>query len=67
MLLANSNLVLHWATREHFHELDRKGFMMYGQTPVAGWIYIGGQGAGQGGYTSVTSTRDSACGYLACG
>src|ERR1700741_878057 len=43
VLIANSNLVPHWATWEHFHELDRKGLMMYGQMTAGSWIYIGSQ------------------------
>ena len=50
VLLANSNLVPHWATWEHFHELDRKGLMMYGQMTAGSWIYIGTQGIVQGTY-----------------
>src|SRR4029077_15831617 len=48
VLLANSNLVPEWATWEHFHELDRKGLMMYGQMTAGSWIYIGSQGIVQG-------------------
>ncbi|RMF17341.1 MAG: urocanate hydratase, partial [Alphaproteobacteria bacterium] len=44
VLIANSNLVPHWATWEHFNELDRKGLMMYGQMTAGSWIYIGSQG-----------------------
>src|SRR5690606_34768724 len=50
VLLANSNLVPHWATWEHFHELDRKGLMMFGQMTAGSWIYIGSQGIVQGTY-----------------
>ncbi|MEJ1157898.1 urocanate hydratase [Prosthecomicrobium sp. N25] len=50
VLLANSNLVPHWATWDHFHELDRKGLMMYGQMTAGSWIYIGSQGIVQGTY-----------------
>jgi len=50
VLLANSNLVPHWATWEHFHELDRAGLMMYGQMTAGSWIYIGSQGIVQGTY-----------------
>ncbi|MBV8750776.1 MAG: urocanate hydratase, partial [Candidatus Eremiobacteraeota bacterium] len=50
VVLANSNLVPHWATWEHFHELDRKGLMMYGQMTAGSWIYIGSQGIVQGTY-----------------
>ena len=50
VLIANSNLVPHWATWEHFHELDRAGLMMYGQMTAGSWIYIGSQGIVQGTY-----------------
>lgn len=50
VLIANSNLVPQWATWEHFHELDRKGLMMYGQMTAGSWIYIGTQGIIQGTY-----------------
>jgi urocanate hydratase len=50
VLIANSNLVPHWATWEHFHALDRKGLMMYGQMTAGSWIYIGSQGIVQGTY-----------------
>lgn len=50
VLIANSNLVPHWATWEHFHELDRKGLAMYGQMTAGSWIYIGTQGIVQGTY-----------------
>jgi urocanate hydratase len=50
VLLANSNLVPKWGTWEHFHELDRKGLMMYGQMTAGSWIYIGSQGIVQGTY-----------------
>jgi urocanate hydratase len=50
VVLANSNLVPRWATWEHFHELDRKGLMMYGQMTAGSWIYIGSQGIVQGTY-----------------
>ncbi len=50
VLLANSNLVPHWATWEKFHELDKKGLMMYGQMTAGSWIYIGSQGIVQGTY-----------------
>ncbi|MBL8069251.1 MAG: urocanate hydratase [Armatimonadetes bacterium] len=48
VLIANSNLVPKWASWEHFHELDRKGLMMYGQMTAGSWIYIGSQGIVQG-------------------
>ena len=50
VLIANSNIVPHWATWEHFHELDKKGLMMYGQMTAGSWIYIGSQGIVQGTY-----------------
>jgi len=50
VVIANSNLVPHWATWEHFHELDRKGLMMFGQMTAGSWIYIGSQGIVQGTY-----------------
>ena len=50
MLIANSNLVPAWANWDHFHELDRKGLMMYGQMTAGSWIYIGTQGIVQGTY-----------------
>jgi urocanate hydratase len=50
VLIANSNLVPHWATWDKFHELDRKGLMMYGQMTAGSWIYIGTQGIVQGTY-----------------
>ena len=50
VLIANSNLVPHWATWAHFNELDRKGLAMYGQMTAGSWIYIGSQGIVQGTY-----------------
>jgi urocanate hydratase len=50
VLIANSNLVPHWATWEHFNKLDRDGLMMYGQMTAGSWIYIGSQGIVQGTY-----------------
>src|SRR5271167_2847696 len=50
VLIANSNLVPHWANWEHFNELDRKGLMMFGQMTAGSWIYIGSQGIVQGTY-----------------
>jgi len=50
VLIANSNIVPHWADLEHFNELDRKGLMMYGQMTAGSWIYIGSQGIVQGTY-----------------
>ncbi|MFP2513910.1 urocanate hydratase [Buttiauxella agrestis] len=48
VLIANSNLVPHWANWDHFHELDKAGLMMYGQMTAGSWIYIGAQGIVQG-------------------
>jgi len=48
VLIANANLVGRWSTWEHFHELERKGLMMYGQMTAGSWIYIGSQGIVQG-------------------
>lgn len=50
VLIANSNIVPHWANWDHFNELDRKGLMMYGQMTAGSWIYIGTQGIVQGTY-----------------
>ncbi len=50
VLIANSNLVPHWATKDHFNELDRKGLMMFGQMTAGSWIYIASQGIVQGTY-----------------
>lgn len=49
-MIANSNLVPAWANWDHFHELDKKGLMMYGQMTAGSWIYIGTQGIVQGTY-----------------
>src|SRR3978361_1991995 len=49
-LIANSNLVPHWATLDHFNELDRLGLMMFGQMTAGSWVYIGSQGIVQGTY-----------------
>ncbi|SNS07746.1 urocanate hydratase [Sphingomonas laterariae] len=66
VLLANSNLVPHWANWEHFHELDRKGLAMYGQMTAGSWIYIGSQGIVQGTYeTFVEMGRQHHGGSLA--
>jgi urocanate hydratase len=66
VLLANSNLVPKWATWEHFHELDRKGLMMFGQMTAGSWIYIGSQGIVQGTYeTFVEAGRQHYGGDLA--
>lgn len=55
VLLANSNLVPHWANWEHFNALDKKGLMMYGQMTAGSWIYIGSQGIVQGTYETFVS------------
>jgi urocanate hydratase len=66
VLIANSNLVPHWATLEKFNELDRKGLMMYGQMTAGSWIYIGTQGIVQGTYeTFVEAGRQHYGGSLA--
>ncbi|HJS10030.1 urocanate hydratase [Sphingopyxis sp.] len=66
VLLANSNLVPEWANWEHFHELDKKGLMMYGQMTAGSWIYIGSQGIVQGTYeTFVEMGRQHYGGSLA--
>ena len=58
VLIANSNLVGKWANWEHFHELEQKGLMMYGQMTAGSWIYIGTQGILQGTYeTFVAASR----------
>lgn len=58
VLIANSNLVPHWANWEHFNELDAKGLAMYGQMTAGSWIYIGSQGIVQGTYeTFVEASR----------
>jgi len=65
VLIANSNLVPKWATWEHFHELDRKGLIMYGQMTAGSWIYIGSQGIVQGTYeTFVEAGRQHYAGDL---
>ena len=62
VLIANSNLVPHWATWEHFNELDRKGLMMYGQMTAGSWIYIGSQGIVQGTYETFVEMGRQHCG-----
>ena len=65
VLIANSNLVPHWATWDHFNDLDRKGLMMYGQMTAGSWIYIGSQGIVQGTYeTFVEAGRQHYAGNL---
>ncbi|MCM2490611.1 urocanate hydratase [Burkholderia glumae] len=58
VLLANSNLVPHWANWDHFNELDRQGLMMYGQMTAGSWIYIGSQGIVQGTYETFFSVAN---------
>ena len=66
VLIANSNLVPHWATWEHFNELDARGLAMYGQMTAGSWIYIGSQGIVQGTYeTFVEAGRQHYDGKLA--
>ena len=55
VLIANSNLVGAWANWDHFHELERKGLMMYGQMTAGSWIYIGSQGIVQGTFETFAS------------
>lgn len=55
VLIANSNLVPHWANWDHFHQLDQAGLMMYGQMTAGSWIYIGSQGIVQGTYETFVS------------
>lgn len=58
VLIANSNLVPHWANWEHFNELDKKGLMMYGQMTAGSWIYIGSQGIVQGTYETFVAAAN---------
>src|SRR5881227_3157653 len=58
VLIANSNLVGAWANWNHFHELERKGLMMYGQMTAGSWIYIGTQGIVQGTFETIASMAD---------
>lgn len=58
VLIANSNLVGAWANWEHFHELERKGLMMYGQMTAGSWIYIGTQGIVQGTFETFAAMTD---------
>ncbi len=55
VLIANSNIVPHWATLDHFQKLDQKGLIMYGQMTAGSWIYIGSQGIIQGTYETFMS------------
>src|SRR5512143_3173692 len=58
VLIANSNLVGRWSTWEHFHELDRKGLMMYGQMTAGSWIYIGSRGILQGTFQTFAALAE---------
>jgi urocanate hydratase len=58
VLIANSNLVPHWATWEHFHDLEAKGLMMYGQMTAGSWIYIGTQGILQGTFETFAALAE---------
>ncbi|MDT5159593.1 MAG: urocanate hydratase [Acidobacteriota bacterium] len=58
VLIANSNLVGAWANWEHFHELERKGLMMYGQMTAGSWIYIGSQGIVQGTFETFAAMAE---------
>jgi urocanate hydratase len=58
VIIANSNLVGKWATWEHFHELDRKGLIMYGQMTAGSWIYIGTQGILQGTFQTFAALAE---------
>jgi urocanate hydratase len=58
VLIANSNLVPHWGTWEHFWELEQKGLMMYGQMTAGSWIYIGSQGIVQGTFETFAECAD---------
>ncbi len=58
VLIANSNIVPHWANWENFHELDKRGLMMYGQMTAGSWIYIGTQGILQGTYETFASLAE---------
>ncbi|WP_454622897.1 urocanate hydratase [Brucella anthropi] len=61
VLIANSNLVPHWATWDHFNELDKKGLAMYGQMTAGSWIYIGAQGIVQGTYETFVEAGRQHC------
>lgn len=58
VLIANANIVPHWANWDHFHELDRKGLIMFGQMTAGSWIYIGTQGILQGTYETFAALAD---------
>src|SRR5689334_12889212 len=61
VLIANSNLVPHWANWEKFHELDRAGLMMYGQMTAGAWVYVGSQGIVQGTYETFVEVGRRHC------
>ncbi|MDQ3907349.1 MAG: urocanate hydratase, partial [Acidobacteriota bacterium] len=67
VLIANSNLVGNWATWEHFHELERRGLMMYGQMTAGSWIYIGTQGIVQGTFETFAAMADRSFGGTLAG
>ena len=67
VLIANANLVPHWATQTYFDELDRKGLIMYGQMTAGSWIYIGTQGILQGTYETLAVLRPAQLRRLAAG
>jgi urocanate hydratase len=67
VLIANSNLVPHWATWEHFNELDKQGLMMFGQMTAGSWIYIGSQGIVQGTYETFAAMAQQHFGGKAAG
>ncbi len=58
VLIANANIVPHWATWDYFHELDKKGLIMYGQMTAGSWIYIGTQGILQGTYETFAALAE---------
>ena len=59
VLIANSNIVPHWATWDKFNELDKKGLMMYGQMTAGSWIYMGTQGILQGTFETLAAARQA--------
>jgi urocanate hydratase len=67
VIIANSNLVPHWATQEHFDELAAKGLIMYGQMTAGSWIYIGTQGILQGTYETFAECARQHFGGIAQG
>ncbi|MCA1612945.1 MAG: urocanate hydratase [Acidobacteria bacterium] len=67
VLIANSNLVGNWATWDHFHELERRGLMMYGQMTAGSWIYIGTQGIVQGTFETFAAMADRSFGGTLAG